>query len=142
MRLASRRRFLGGCGAALAALVFRVRPASASRRGAIHRTGPHPTPRAGITASKVLTKEQLGEHKSAIPVFDQVREIPEIVDGIRCQCGCAELPGHYSLLSCYEGDAMAQSCSVCQGQAKLAYRLHKEGKTLDEIRTAIDVRYG
>ena len=137
----SRRRFLGGCAAVLAVLVSGARLARAATAKAL-RGGPHPTPRPGITAAKVLTREQLAEHPGAIPVFDQVREIPEIIDGIRCQCGCADLPGHYSLLSCYEGDAMAQSCSVCQGQAKLAYRLHKEGKTLDEIRTAIDVRYG
>jgi hypothetical protein len=90
----------------------------------------------------VLTKEQLADHPKAVPVFDLVREIPEVVDGIRCQCGCADSAGYYSLLSCYEGDAMARSCPVCQGQGRLVYRLHKDGKTLDEIRHAIDARYG
>ncbi len=71
-----------------------------------------------------------------------VREIPEVVDGIRCQCGCADSPGYYSLLSCYEGDAMAKGCPICQGQGRLAHRLHKAGKTLDEIRSAIEARYG
>ena len=33
---------------------------------------------------------------------------------------------------------MARDCVVCQGQGRLAVRLHKEGKTLAEIREAID----
>ena len=78
----------------------------------------------------------------AIDVFDQVREIPEIVDGIRCQCGCADQPGFYSLLSCYESDGMARFCEICQGEGRMVYRLHKSGQSLDEIRAAIDARYG
>jgi hypothetical protein len=137
----SRRRFLTVCFAAVGVSLVGTQPAWA---GARRRPtgGPHPTPRPGITADKVLTKEELVDTPKAIPAFDQVREIPEVVDGIRCQCGCADNPGFYSLLSCFEGDAMAQHCPVCQGQARLAARLHKEGKTLDEIRVAIDARYG
>ena len=49
----------------------------------------HPTPRPGITAAKVLTKDQLGEQQvRRARVLDLVREIPEIVDVFRCQCGC------------------------------------------------------
>jgi hypothetical protein len=106
------------------------------------RVGDHPTPRPGITAAKVLTKEQLGDHADAAPVFDMVREIPQIVDGIRCQCGCSALEGKYSLLSCYEGDGMAGHCQICQGEARLAHRLNKQGKSLDEIRAAIDAKFG
>src|SRR5206468_3874084 len=110
-----RRRFLATCVAGVAVLLVRARPARAE---ALARppVGPHPTPRPGITAEKVLTKEQLADFPNAIPAFDMVREIPEVVDGIRCQCGCADSPGYYSLLSCYEGDAMAKGCAICQGQ--------------------------
>jgi len=130
--------------------VLVVAAATAMRRGAACATqsGPallsdHPTPRPGITAAKVLTRKQLtGEHADAAPVFDMVRQIPHIVDGIRCRCGCAELEGNYSLLSCYEGQGMAGHCQVCQGEGRLAYRLHKQGKSLDEIRAAIDAKFG
>jgi hypothetical protein len=37
---------------------------------------------------------------------------------------------------------MALHCAICQGQARLATRLHREGKTLDQIRDAIDAKYG
>ena len=103
--------------------------------------GNHPDPRPGIDASRVLTREQLAEYPDAISAFDQVREIPQVVDGIRCSCGCASREGFYSLLSCYEGEGMARHCEVCQGTGRMAYRLHKQGKTLNEIRDAVDVRY-
>jgi hypothetical protein len=137
----SRRAFLMRLSGVVAGIVpgARLLP-SAARPGPT--SGPHPTPRPGITAANVLTHEQLAESPELIPVFDQVREIPGVVDGIRCQCGCADLEGYYSLLSCYEGTAMARHCAVCQGQARLAHRLHKAGKPLDEIRSAIDARYG
>ena len=103
---------------------------------------PHPTPRQGIDASHVLGPKDLADYPRARLAFDEVRQIPEIVDGIRCQCGCDEIEGNYSLLSCYEKNGMARACDICQGQGRLAFRLHKAGKSLDEIRAAIDERYG
>ena len=140
----SRRQFVRRSAGALLALagLARARPAEA-RAPALraHEPGKHPTPRAGIDASKVLGREQLTEHPAAEPVFAMVRRIPHVVDGIRCQCGCAELPEFYSLLSCFEADGMAQHCVICQGEAKLAFRMHEQGKTLDQIRDAIDARF-
>ena len=107
-----------------------------------HDPKPHPDPRPGISGDNVATKEQLASTPALIPIFDSVREMPEIADGIRCLCGCADSPGFRSLLSCYEGaDAMARECHTCQGEAKLAARLRKSGKSLDEIRAAIDAKY-
>lgn len=71
-----------------------------------------------------------------------MREIPQVVDGIRCNCGCADIPGFYSLLSCYESEGMARYCEICQGEARLAHRLHTAGQTLEDIRAAIDARFG
>lgn len=102
----------------------------------------HPDPRPGIDASHVLPASRLSDHSDAIPVFDLVREMPQVVDGIRCQCGCSDLPDKYSLLSCFEGDGMAQRCDGCKGQARLAHRLHEDGKTLAEIRVAIEREFG
>ncbi len=144
----SRRAFVAtGIAAGLAALVGStrsgrpdVRPHSPCRTGTTDH-GPHPTPRPGIDASHVLKPDQLKDAALAIPAFDEVRQIPEIVDGIRCHCGCATDKKRYSLLSCYEGDGMARECHTCQGQGRMAFRLHKEGKSLAEIRDAIDAKY-
>lgn len=142
----SRRRFISRSATALLALagVARARPAAAEGLAAVvgrGSSGQHPTPRPGIDASKVLTRAELTEHPAAEPVFAMVRRIPQIVDGIRCQCGCADLPEFYSLLSCFEADGMAQHCVICQGEAKLAFRMHEQGKSLDQIRAAIDERF-
>lgn len=102
----------------------------------------HPTPRPGITAAKVLPDSELADYPSSKSAFEAVRGMPQIADGIRCHCGCADIPGFYSLLSCYEGAGMARACDICQGQGRLAARLFKSGKTLDEIRAAVDARYG
>ena len=106
------------------------------------RVSNHPTPRPGITAAKVLTRDQLGDHKDAVEVFDMVRQIPHVVDGIRCQCGCADLESKYSLLSCFEAEGMAGHCEVCKNEGRLVYRLHKQGRSLQEIRDAIDAKFG
>ena len=103
----------------------------------------HPDPRPGISAEEVLTREQLkGLSKSVIETFDKVREIPEIADGIGCNCGCSRMPTYRSLLTCYYETGMARGCNICQGEAKLVYRRHKEGQTLEQIRRAIDARFG
>lgn len=104
--------------------------------------GDHPTPRPGIDASRVLKDIEIKGGKDVSVAFNEVRQIPQVVDGIRCYCGCAERPGFYSLLTCFEGpDAMALMCDLCQGHGRYAFRLHCAGKTLDEIRAAIDDRY-
>jgi hypothetical protein len=101
----------------------------------------HPEPRPGITAARVLTAGKLTD-KTAAPAYDMVREIPQVVDGIRCSCGCADVKGFYSLLTCYEEGGMAQHCIICQGQARLAHKLHTQGWSLNGIRKSIDAAYG
>ena len=138
----TRREFFLACSAVLAALVMPARAMAAFRLRSTLRD-PHPTPRPGITGAKVGTHEQLADKPQLVDLFDAVREIPEVVDGIRCNCGCAHNDGFYSLLSCYEGkDAMARDCPICQGQGRLTVRLHKAGKSLQDIRSAVDAKFG
>lgn len=103
----------------------------------------HPVPRKGITGARVATAALLRNSSHLIELFDGVRAIPQVVDGIRCHCGCADLDGHYSLLTCYEGeDAMAKICPICQGMGRVAVRMAKAGRSLDDIRAAVDAQYG
>jgi hypothetical protein len=103
--------------------------------------GGHPEPRAGITADKVLPASALSEHPDVVRVYAMAEEIPEVLDGIYCYCECSKHSGHYSLLECYESDHGAH-CDICLEEAELAYRMTKEGKTLEQIRAAIDQRFG
>ena len=100
----------------------------------------HPEPRPGVDASGVLPSDQVATHVAEL--FDEVRRIPHIVDGIGCHCGCGAVEGMRSLLSCYEGGGMAQYCMVCEGEGRLAVRLAGEGRSLEEIRTAVDRNFG
>lgn len=106
-------------------------------------SGGHPTPRPGVTSAKILPAAQLEASAEIGLLFDRIREIPAVADGIRCQCSCADLEGYYSLLTCFEGpNAMALHCEICQAQGRLTSRLHRSGRTLDQIRKAIDARFG
>ena len=57
-------------------------------------------------------------------------------------CGCGDKPDKYSLLSCFEEAGMARRCEGCKSQVRLIHRLYREGKSLDEIRAAIDEEFG
>ncbi len=114
-----------------------------SRAGAgITALTEHPEPRPGIDASGILPAETIAPFgDDVVEIYDMVREIPEIADGISCYCGCAALPNYRSLLTCYHKGGMAMGCRICQGEAQLVYRRAKEGQTLDQIRRAIDARF-
>lgn len=133
----SRRRFLALAPAGVLALADAFRPSGSPAV----RVWEHPEPRPGIDGSRVLTAADLANAPHVVSLFDGVREIPHIVDGIRCHCGCGDMEGYRSLLSCYEGAGMAQWCEICQGEGRLAVARTAEGQTLDQIRRAIDARY-
>lgn len=128
----------------VAALAPAAASAAAVLRGQAVRRGPgHPDPRPGIDGSKVLGADELSGFPHLVRLFDSIREIPHIVDGIRCYCGCADLDGFRSLLSCYEAPGgMARFCEICEGEGRLAFNRWKEGQSLEQIRRAIDARYG
>ena len=136
--MSTRRHFVVSLSGGLFGLA--VLPSTVSALPSTARRGGHPDPRPGIDASKVRATSSL-KNPAAADAFDAAHEIPQILDGIRCHCSCAEQADKYSLLSCYEGDAMAQFCDICQGQANLARRLVKMRRSLDQIRVAIDAKW-
>lgn len=125
-----------GTPAVLAAL--NARAAHAARTGGGRRV-PHPEPRPGITAERVLDPASVPERSRA--AYAAAREVPQLLDGIYCHCDCAERDGLRSLLSCFE-TRMPTSCGICRDSAEVALRLHREGRTLDEVRAALDRQFG
>ena len=136
-----RRRFFAALGllaipSAMRAAV--VAPAAPCTR---RRAPVHPEPRAGITAERVLAEDKVTK-ESARASYAAAREFPEILDGIYCHCDCDERHESLrSLLGCFESD-MAARCGICRGEGELAGKLAREGKSLAEIRVAVDKRYG
>lgn len=112
--------------------------------GASDASGSHPEPRADATtvqAQQVVGPERYATHPRIAEVYAQAAEIPDVLDGLYCYCDCSQHSDHYSLLDCFKSDHGA-GCDVCLTEAALAYRLHKEGKSLQEIRKTVDGLYG
>ena len=124
------------CGVAAALRPVGVKAASLRS----HAFSGHPEPRPDVDGGLVL--EGSAVRADLADTFDGIRSIPHVADGIGCHCGCGAMPEMRSLLSCYEGFGMAQFCVICEGEGRLAVELHSEGRTLDEIRMAIDRRFG
>lgn len=107
------------------------------------RVAEHPEPRPDVDGSNVLTADDLGGNPDLVPLFEGIAKIPQIADGIGCTCGCASDPNIRSLLSCYEKTSrMAMFCEICQAEGRMVVRLHERGRTLDQIRAALDARFG
>ena len=100
----------------------------------------HPEPRADAHERHVVAGAQYASYPRVAEIYNRVAEVPQVIDGIYCYCACSEHSGHYSLLDCYK-DAHAARCDVCLSEADMAYEMHKDGKSLDAIRTAIDRLY-
>lgn len=103
--------------------------------------GEHPTPRAEVSAAGVQPPERYAADPRIAQVYAEVAQIAGVVDGIYCYCDCSRHSGHYSLLTCFESDHGA-GCGTCLDQAHLAYRMTREGATLDGIRGAVDQQFG
>ena len=122
----------GAAAVALAGVVFLTRPASGST---------HPTPRAGITAGKVLPDFAIPKNPGAVDAYAAARRAAETLDGVYCHCDCSKHSGHRSLLTCFESDHGAY-CDICMGEATLASGMAARGQSLMEIRAAIDRQFG
>lgn len=122
----------GAAAVALAGVVFLTKPAGGST---------HPTPRPGITAAKVLADPAIPRTPGAAEAYAAARSAAATLDGVYCHCDCSKHAGHRSLLSCFEGEHGAY-CDICMGEAMLASGMAKQGKSLTEIRAAIDRQFG
>ncbi len=63
------------------------------------------------------------------------KDIPDVLAQQPCYCYC-QRQGHRSLLDCF-ASLHSTSCNICINEARLAGQLHRQGKTPEEIRTAI-----
>jgi hypothetical protein len=123
----------GAAAVALAAVVFVVSPQPAA--------GAHPDPRPGVTAERVLTDVAIPRTPGAAEAYAAARAAAATLDGVYCHCDCSKHSGHRSLLTCFESEHGA-SCDICMGEAVMAAQLAGRGTSLQEIRAAIDARFG
>ena len=67
--------------------------------------------------------------------YEVAKEIPGTLAQQPCYCYC-QREGHRGLLDCFRTEHAA-TCNICIREALLAGRMHREGKSVEEIRTAI-----
>lgn len=109
----------------------------ASRAGA----GKHPEPRPGVSAEGVMPATRYASYARIAAVYRQAAQVPAVLDGLYCYCDCSQHAGHYSLLDCFKSDHAA-ACDVCLSEAAMGHQMSQDGRTLDEIRNAVDRTYG
>jgi len=78
-------------------------------------------------------------------------EHPNILDGVNCHCGCMQAVHNgrvhaRGLLDCFRTpdggfDSHGSQCDMCVRDALEAKRMWAEGRTMDEIKAAIDSKY-
>lgn len=81
--------------------------------------------------------------------LEAYRLAPRLVDllpSLPCYCNCGKASGHKSLKDCFfkeDGsfNDHASNCDVCQDEVMDINQWQKEGKSLREIRAAIDEKY-
>lgn len=143
-RAMNRAAFFRATGVACAlTLLERAEPVQAFQRVTSDASPlPHPDPRPSITAKDVLPAEKIGTTPKVVQAYDAARAYPGVFDGIACGCGClGTTSGHRSLLTCYE-TMQPTGCAACEDEALLVARLAKDGKSLREIREAVDAKFG
>ena len=132
-RRAALARLAGLCAAAA------VVPLPAWRPAIREEPFPHPEPRPGITAERVLADADIGSREKVRKAYAAARANPETFDGLFCACHCEK--EHRSLLVCFE-TRQPTGCWGCMEQAELVAEMVKDKKTLAEIRVAFDKRWG
>lgn len=101
----------------------------------------HPDPRPGITGETVVPASRYIQYARVSALYAQAKEVASTLDGLYCHCDCSKHAGHRSLLSCFESDHGA-ACDICLTEASIAHRMTQDGRSLEEIRQAIDGLYG
>jgi hypothetical protein len=100
----------------------------------------HPEPRGDLSEFTVASSSRYASYPRIAEVYDMAAEIPHVLDGLYCHCDCSKHSNHRSLLTCFQDDHGA-GCDVCLTEAALAHRMTNEGRSLKEIRQAVDDLY-
>ncbi len=72
--------------------------------------------------------------------YASAKAAPEVMEKLFCYCGCDLTDSHTSLLDCFTS-AHGVDCHICQEEAVLALKMHKDGTPIKQIQQEIDERY-
>jgi hypothetical protein len=106
------------------------------------REARHPEPRANAedAGAGVMPPSMFSYSPRIMQAYQAARAVPATLDGLYCYCQCNEHMGHRSLLICFHSQHGA-GCDVCIDEAVQAHEMVQQGRTLADIRAAIDVAF-
>ena len=99
----------------------------------------HPAPRTEAEQLATAHPDDFGAYPEIKETYKMAAQIKSTLDGLFCYCHCKG-GGHYSLLDCFR-DEHGAGCDICLAEAQLAFRMKNEGRSLEEIRVAIDTQF-
>ena len=102
------------------------------------KTAPPPAAEASQLPTPLPAEMFKGRVREAYKV---AAEIPEILAGVSCYCGCMKSEGHRNLLDCFASDHGA-GCAHCVDEALDAHALFMTGASLEEVQNFINHKYG
>ncbi len=96
------------------------------------------------TAKKEVPSYVTGDMREAY-LWANSSEGRQVLENMPCYCGCV-YAGHKSTLSCFwrdngDFDKHGVTCTVCYDIAVKAREMHEQGKSMCEIRKAVDDFY-
>jgi hypothetical protein len=138
--LSARARINAGAALVLVAAAVVI---SCNRASPVTGKAPVIAPTGRSDASAVLDPASFSDDHQR-HAYMAAREIPAVLNQLYCWCHCREstIFHHRSLLECFESDHASQ-CSICMGEATLAYDMVKRGVTdVRQIQDVIDGQFG
>ncbi|QCR31780.1 PCYCGC motif-containing (lipo)protein [Lysinibacillus sp. SGAir0095] len=92
-----------------------------------------------------------GQHENIRLVYQAAGKATDILEWMPCYCGCGDSVGHRSNLNCFIAETREDGsivwddhgtrCLVCLEIAVESVQMAQQGKSLKEIREAIDSKY-
>lgn len=97
-------------------------------------------PKRGEKLPPILPRDQLSgpafQNAYQVHAYELASQIPQVIYQMPCYCYCDRSEGHTSLHSCYESGHAAH-CGACMKELYYTYSMHKQRKTVAQIRQRI-----
>jgi hypothetical protein len=72
--------------------------------------------------------------------YASAKAAPEVMAKLFCYCGCDMTDSHTALIDCFTGQH-GMDCHICQEEAVLALRMHRDGASIAEIQKRVDAEF-
>lgn len=72
--------------------------------------------------------------------YAAAKQAPEVMENLFCYCGCDLTDSHISLLDCFTS-IHGVDCHICQEEAQIALKMHKQGDSMVKIQRRIDEEF-